>query len=363
MIFLLAICFTTQSRAENQLSSHQHCIYNDSLSNYVTANLDNLPAGFKTIVIDPGHGGKDHGCAGTNVLEKDIALELSKTLGLILQDKYPQLKIIYTRDSDKFVTLNRRIEIANQVNADLFISIHCNYVKEKYVSGTETYVLGLQEQESDHLSHEGHSKLNEHEFKEILYQKLENNAYIKSLDLADKIEKSFSQIRGYRSRGVRKAGFSVLRKTSMPAVLIEAGFLSNKNDEALLNTDEGRIKIATKIYEACNFYLHSINNGAYKVYTPEVVKYHPIIEQPIYKVNPSNVKKDNKEFSIQIAEYKHIPKIKSDSQWQDLENVEIIRKENTYRFIVGSYNNILDAIDRKEELIDKGFSGAFVVEK
>lgn len=361
MILLIAFCCALQSRADHQLLSHQHCLYNDSLSTYVTKSLDNLPVGFKRIVIDPGHGGKDHGCSSASILEKDIALELSKTLGTILQEKFPSLEIIFTRDRDEFVTLNRRIQIANDLDADLFISIHCNYVKEDYVSGTETYVLGVDQGQK--IEHEGHSHLNKQEFKEILYQKLENNAYIKSLDLADMLENSFSQIRGYRSRGVRKAGFSVLRKTKMPAVLIEAGFLSNKKDKALLNTETGRTKIANKIYEACNFYIHSLHNGSYEKYTPEVVKYHPIIKQPIYKVDSLVRPAPIKIFSIQIAEYKHIPKINTDDKWQSLKNIEIVRAEDSYQFIVGTYNNIQDAIDRKEELIDKGFAGAFIIEK
>jgi len=362
MILVIIICCALTSRADHQLLSHQHCMYNDSLADYVTANLNILPAGFKRIVIDPGHGGKDHGCSSSTVLEKDIALELSKTLGAILQEKFPTLQIIYTREKDEFVTLNKRIEIANNLDADLFISIHCNYVKEAYVSGTETYVLGAGEHVS-HQSHEKHSRINQNEFKEILYQKLENNAYVKSLDLADKIENSFSTIRGYRSRGVRKAGFSVLRKTRMPAVLIEAGFLSNKNDKALLNTSSGRKKIATKIYEACNYYIHSLNKGDYELHIPEVVKYHPIIVQPIYAVDSLSLPVPQKIFSIQIAEYKHIPKINSKGKWGSLKDVNIIRKDDTYKFIVGTYDNIQDAIDRKEELIDKGFAGAFVIQK
>ena len=362
LILLIIFCCALPSRASHQLLSHQHCLYNDSLSNYVTTNLNILPAGFKRIVIDPGHGGKDHGCSSASILEKDIALELSKTLGAILQEKFPSLEVVYTRERDEFISLDRRIEIANDLNADLFISIHCNYVKEDYVSGTETYVLGVDDHKAQ-MNHEGHSQLNQQEFKEILYQKLENNAYIKSLDLADKLENSFSQIRGYRSRGVRKAGFSVLRKTKMPAVLIEAGFLSNKKDKDLLNSTAGRIKIANKIYEACNFYMHGLNNGAFETYTPEVVKYHPIIKQPIYEVDSLAPPPEKKIFSILIAEYKHIPKIKTQGKWQTLKDIDIIRKEDTYQFIVGTYDNIQDAIDRKEELIDSGFAGAFVIEK
>lgn len=223
----------------------------------------------KSVVIDAGHGGRDGGCSGKNSKEKVIALAVAKKLRDKINDHFPTIKVIMTRDEDVFIPLHKRASIANENQADLFISIHCNYiVGASHIHGSETYVLGLHRVEANLAVAK---RENEVIFLEEDYQKnypvdpnstaghIILSAYQlahleQSILFAEYVENHIGQQSGHRSRGVRQAGFHVLRETTMPSVLVETGYLSNSNDEAFLLSAAGQEKIARAIFHAFKDY-------------------------------------------------------------------------------------------------------------
>ncbi len=234
----------------------------------------------KTIVIDAGHGGHDPGCQYGGAKEKEVTLKIALALGKKISEELSDVKVIFTRKTDEFVTLWERANIANRNQADLFISIHCNANKNTEVSGTETFAMGLHKAESNlEVSiRENDVILMEKNYEERyegfdpnspethIILSLHQNAYLdKSIDLASRIEKYFVKNKVNTSRGVKQAGFVVLWKTKMPSILIETGFLSNKNDRILLTSDDGVDKITDNIKYSLVDFKQSIENAQVKV--------------------------------------------------------------------------------------------------
>jgi N-acetylmuramoyl-L-alanine amidase len=230
------------------------------------------------VVIDAGHGGKDPGTHGLFSQEKTVALKIAKELGRIIEDNLKDVQVIYTRSSDSFVELEDRAMIANNNDADVFISIHCNSVpgNKERIYGTETYVMGAHVEEGNFeiTKRENSVILMEENYEEryegfdpespesLILFSLYQNAYIEnSLDLAEKVEDQFEKRVGRHSRGVRQAGFWVLWRTSMPSILIEVGYLSNPNEEKYLNNDLGQVYLASGIYRALRDYKNDIESN------------------------------------------------------------------------------------------------------
>jgi len=231
------------------------------------------PAGrqyrLRTIVLDAGHGGKDAGCSGKDSKEKNLTLEYVLSLGAMIEEKYPDINVIYTRKNDVFVELYERANIANRAKADLFISIHCNWNPNTSPYGTETYVLGLH-RAKDNLEvakRENSSIFLESDYKKnydgfdpnspegnIIFSMCQNAHLDQSISIAEKIEKEFSVRSGRKSRGVRQAGFLVLRATSMPAILVETGFLSNQKEEDYMISSKGKKEIVQNIFHGFEKY-------------------------------------------------------------------------------------------------------------
>ena len=214
-----------------------------------------------TLVIDPGHGGKDPGNTGNGYLEKKIALSIGLKIGERLK-KYKNISVVYTRKTDVFVDLYRRAKIANDVQADLFISIHCDaHTSNAYGAGT--FVLGLHANERNFKIAQ---KENSVIFLEDDYQQkyegfdpnnpesvislvlMQEDYLDKSIVAANFIQKSFVNRLKRRDRTVKQAGFLVLRNTFMPSVLVETGFLTNKSEGSYLNSNKGQNEMADAIY-------------------------------------------------------------------------------------------------------------------
>lgn len=229
----------------------------------------------KTIVIDPGHGGHDPGCSGSNSREKHLALAIAKKLNTLIKAKYPHLNVIMTRDKDVFIPLYERAKIANKANADLFISIHCNYFPAGgFVRGSETYVMGLHtaEHNLEVAKRENDAILYEDDYEKnydydpnsteghIMLSMFQNVFLEQSIVFAELVENSFSVNAKRKSRGVKQAGFVVLKETAMPSVLIETGFLSNYKEEQYLKTSAGQENIARAVAKAFDEYKYFIEN-------------------------------------------------------------------------------------------------------
>lgn len=224
----------------------------------------------KTVVIDAGHGGHDPGTIGVNnVQEKGIALAVALKLGKYIKDNYPDVKVIFTRDKDEFIELHERAEIANRNKADLFISIHCNSSPATSAYGTEVYVLGLHETERNLAvaKRENSVILMENNYKaqydgfdpnspesHIIFSIFQDAHLEQSIKLASLVDNQFKSRVNRSSRGVKQAGFLVLWKTTMPSMLIELGFISNKKEEVFLNSQQGQSYMAAAIYRAFKQY-------------------------------------------------------------------------------------------------------------
>lgn len=225
-----------------------------------------------TVVVDAGHGGKDPGARGVDAKEKTINLAVALKLGSLIENNAPDVRVIYTRKTDRFVELDERASIANRNKADLFISIHTNAVKRgSTVQGTETYTLGLarSEENLEVAMSENSAILLEDNYQQryegfdpnssesyIIFEFMQNKHMEQSISLASEIQKSFASF-GRSNRGVRQAGFLVLRKTGMPSVLVELGYISNRQEERFLNSSSGQDLLARALFNAFAKYKRS----------------------------------------------------------------------------------------------------------
>lgn len=226
----------------------------------------------KTIVIDAGHGGKDPGNLGTGrykTKEKDIALDVALRVGGYISKQFPEINVIYTRDTDVFIGLNERADIANKAKADLFLSIHCNAFPNPNSNGVETFVLGLhRNQENLQVAmKENQAIFLEDDYKtkyegfdpsspeSIIALTIMQSAFLQqSLSISSYIQQQFKNRVGRRDRGVKQAGFLVLRRTTMPSILIELGFLTHAPEEDFLNSENGKAYMSSAIFRGFKEY-------------------------------------------------------------------------------------------------------------
>ena len=223
------------------------------------------------IVIDPGHGGKDTGCSGANSKEKSITLEISKKLKVLIEDQLPTVKVLLTRERDKFVSLKNRAAIANGNKADIFISIHCNYLRntprfrgsETFVLGTETddlasEALAMRENSSITLesayesTYDGFDPYSTESF--IMFSMFQNLHLDNSIVLAQLVDNELEDATKVPSHGIKQGAFVVLKETNMPSILVETGYLSNEIDEKLLLSTNGQNSIGNAILNAIQAY-------------------------------------------------------------------------------------------------------------
>ena len=314
----------------------------------------------KTVVIDPGHGGRDYGAIGKNAREKDLTLILSKKLGSYINQDFPDVKVIYTRTQDVFVPLDERAEIANKNNADLFISIHVNSHPSSKPYGTETFLIG------DHKTEEN-LRVAQKENSSILFEKnyeekydgfdpnsaesyivfsLLQSSYIKqSVNFASYVQRQFEERAKRHNRGVKRAGFLVLWKTTMPSVLIETGFLSNPREERYLMSEKGQTYLASAIFRA------------FRSYKENFEKQNAKLAEALKQENRSK----NKDVTFQVQIASSSDSIPIDSEYfKGLNQVHVIKTQGLYKYAVGSESKYETVVKLKEE-VRKDFPGAFVI--
>ena len=216
-----------------------------------------------TVVIDAGHGGVDPGALGKKSQEKDINFKVSNMLGKMITEKYPEVKVIYTRTTDVKIPLARRADIANKANANLFISIHSNASKNRNAHGCQTFTLGAGSDAEAKAAamYENEVILTEENFEEtykgfdprssesyIIFELMRSHDMEMSVRLAEMVQNGMVKSTSLHDRGVSSAGFLVLHRTVMPSILVELGFISNSKDESLIASKEGQEKLVKGIF-------------------------------------------------------------------------------------------------------------------
>jgi len=272
LFFLLTI--TLQLTGSGNVPSLPPEGFNTTLSIREGKSTPHRSNAIRSVVIDAGHGGHDSGGHGKNCHEKDIALNVAKLLRAGIEERYPLIEVIMTREEDTFVPLYERARIANEENADLFISIHANTASARSAFGTETFVMGThveahnlrvaqRENAVVRLESDGGSRYDFDPDSPTGYIRLHMEQSMnqeKSILFAGMVENAFAEF-GRSSRGVKQAGFVVLKETTMPSVLVELGFVSNDQEESYLRGDSGQRQLAGALLDAFTSY-HARMDGS-----------------------------------------------------------------------------------------------------
>ena len=355
----------------------------------------------RKVVIDAGHGGHDGGCHGKHHNEKDLALKMALKLGALISENFPDIEVIYTRTKDVFIPLHERIGLANKKDADLFISIHCNWISNPKTKGTETFVMGLH-RAVDNLEvakRENSSILLESDFDKnyegydpnspvghimlTMYQ----DAYLsQSIEFASHVESSLKNLNFTTSRGVKQAGFAVLRRATMPSVLIETGFLSNADEEAYLGSDAGQSEVAMSIFKAFS----KIKTGKSGNEKPIAASPKPtnnevaVAQIDVKSQSTLDQKHDNQpitnlgsnientsmriqevvatKYRVQIAALKRDIKkeLEGNKKITQLGQVIVFQKDDLYKYQIGDFDSLIAASKVKEQLVALGYTNAFL---
>lgn len=319
-----------------------------------------------TVVIDPGHGGKDYGCIGKNANEKTIVLKVAKKLGTLIAEEHPDVDIIYTRDNDHFVALNDRATIANRAHADLFISIHVNSVDRRNrnrasIHGASVYTLGLHRTD-DNLAvamRENSVIELENDFSEtyqgfdpnssesyIIFELTQNRHQRNSIELAEVMRDELVHTAGRADKGVLQSGFLVLRATSMPSVLVELDFICNAEAETFLNSDAGQDKCARSLANAFGVYYERHKDSPSPGAPTQAAPRTPAPAQGIT-------------YMVQFLT-SDSPLPEDDSRLKGIDEVSYYFDNNLYKYTSGCFTSLNDA-KKHLRTIKKKYSEAFII--
>ena len=373
----------------------------------------------KTIVIDAGHGGKDPGCHGAKYKEKDIALAVALKFGKYIEENMKDVKVVYTRKTDIFPSLQERANIANKAKADLFISIHCNsacYRDKKLkkdicnndAHGAETYVMGIKNEKGkmDVSARENSAILLEDDYvktyegfdpnsdESYIIMSMFNDSYVdQSLNFASKVQKQYGEKVGRKDKGVKRASLLVLWKSYMPSVLTEIGFLTNPAEEQFLGSVKGQDYLASGLFRAFREYKDEIEGVTkkyddafekqekYKMTKEDSLELKEISKNitPVIKEEGDTVKSDTEEVVKTDTEEKD--KIKSDSpivykvqitssdkpiplnsdKFSGVEKPGEYVDKGIYKYTAGECKSQTDAAKLQALLRKNGFKDAFVI--
>lgn len=335
-----------------------------------------------TLVIDAGHGGHDTGAIGAISKEKDINLRVALAFGKYVENGCPDVKVIYTRKTDVFVSLMNRANIANRNGADLFISIHTNALaKGKIARGFETYTLGMHRakdnldvamRENSVISMEkgyqqtyaGFDPRSSESY--IMFEFMQDKNMEKSVELASMIQRSVCRVAGRTNKGVHQAGFLVLRETSMPSCLIELGFITTRDEERALN-DKGTVDdIARGIYQAFREYKRKHAGGGAGTYavasSPETDSSSERETRKEEQREERRKRKSDKEapvFKVQVMASDTKLK-KGDRQFKGEKDCEYYKEGGLYKYTIGESRDYNEIYRLRKKLLEK-FPQAFIV--
>ena len=310
------------------------------------------------VVIDAGHGGKDPGAEGRRSKEKDITLAIALKTGKYIEELLEGVKVIYTRKGDHFVELYKRAEIANKAKADLFISIHCNGFSDTRIRGSETFVMGIHKDqgnlevamkensvitlEDDYTTrYQGYDPNSSESF--IIFSLMQNIYLEQSLNFANYIQDQFRERVGLNDRGVKQAGLIVLWQTTMPSVLVEAGFLTNSQEERFLLSEQGQDYVASAIFRAFRDYKATIDlKSDFSTATVD-----------------NNIQDDNIWFMVQLATSSE-KKEELPEKISKVGDITQLKSGKYFKYATGKYPTYREAAEKRKEL-KTSFPDAFVI--
>ena len=347
-----------------------------------------------TVVIDAGHGGKDYGAIGhyLKLQEKDLNLDISLRLASKIRTAYPDVKVVLTRSTDIFIPLQERANIVNRNNADLFICIHTNSAETRSAYGAEVYILGTEKMEKNldvamrenavikleadyQTTYQGFDPNSIDSY--IIFELMQNQYMDNSLRFASMVQQRFVGDNNRTDRGVRQAGFLVLLKSACPSVLVEMGFVSNKEEEKYLGSDKGKREITDAIYNAFSAYYKpkadKQPSGQAAVTSPEPPQQEkagteepqqPEQAQPARAQQTQQAPQPQQQhakprFTVQLFASRNVLK-KNDSEFKGLKGCFRVRRGEWYKYMYGEYATEAEAKEACQKL-DKQFKGCFVV--
>ncbi|MCI6893383.1 MAG: N-acetylmuramoyl-L-alanine amidase [Bacteroidales bacterium] len=348
------------------------------------------------VVIDAGHGGGDYGALGVATNEKTINLNVALKLGKLIDDKMDGVKVVYTRSTDRFISLQQRANIANKADGNLFISIHTNSVDKSArnrttVSGAATYTLGMHKTEDNlAVAKRENSVIKLEKDYSTTYQGFDPNStesYIifeinqskhveQSVDFASRVQREFVRVADRKNNGVRQAGFWVLAKTSMPAVLVELDFICNPTVEKFLSSNDGQERLAKSIFNAFKSYYKSYYSGVDKNATEKSKRKKDkrnVSDDELCETSTQDdesqvgqteevVKPDKDAIEYRVQIFTSPKKLKSNSsQLRNLDDVNYYYENGVYKYTCGSVSDKKDALSLQKKMRKK-FPQAFVVE-
>lgn len=335
------------------------------------------------VVLDAGHGGKDPGALGKNSREKDIALAIVLKVGQYIEENIPGVTVIYTRKKDEFIELHERANIANENHADLFISIHANWWSNTRSTGTETYTMGtslddrnlqvamkensvITMEEDYTTNYEGFDPNSAESY--IIFNLMQKTFQQQSVDFAGLVQDQFRERAKRNDRGVKQERFLVLWRTTMPSVLIETGFISNKSEEAYLKSKQGQEYLASAIFRAFKDY--KVNIEGRSLYANNAAAAGEIIEDvPDREIRPKAIlQKSTETISSDDSTVYYMVQVLTTTLSRPLDDLSFsnygyvseFKINNLYKYAVGrstSYNQISGSLD----LVQEDFPGAFII--
>lgn len=346
-----------------------------------------------TLVIDPGHGGNDTGAQGKISKEKNINLNVSLAFGRLVEQNCPDVKLIYTRKTDVFIPLHERANIANRNKADLFISIHTNALpKGKISRGMETYTLGMHRASDnfDVAKRENAVILYEKDYKQryegfnpnssesyIMFEFLQDKNMEQSVELAKFVQKRTCASANRQNKGVKQAGFLVLRETSMPSCLIELGFISTLDEEQFLNTEQGVNSLAFGIFQAFCEYRAKYDKSVTVPFRATQYDEIPTVNKKTNKKNSKEVKEQQEAMPVPVEtgnaeEQYEAPVFKvqiltsskelaiGSPQLKGVSDTQYYKENGVLKYTVGASEDPNEMLRLRKTLLDK-FPEAFVI--
>ncbi len=331
------------------------------------------------VVIDAGHGGADPGNLGTKryrTTEKEVTLDVALLLRKYIQERFPDVKIVMTRDGDEFPSLKKRVAIANETQADLFISIHCDAFDNPKARGSSTFVMGMHKsEESLRVAMKENASIYQEDDYETRYAgfnpddpdtyialALKQSVYLnQSLELGSLIQNQFSDRVGRKDRGVKQAGYYVISFTNMPSVLVELGFLTNPEEEDFLNSQNGKELMASALLRAFRTYKEKHHPGPAApepAPAPQPAAEEPA--EPVAAVSNPNAPLASPTYRIQILASQD-PLSTDDSRLAGVGPVVEYIRNGLYKYAVGSFDSSVEASLQKSQIQNQGFPDAFVV--